>query len=177
MLVCISHSDYMTWMSVIVAVLSLLVLLLIGWQIWNYIVFEKKVDSKIKHKLDEAEKRLKEESEKVIATYSYFSYLSSAASHHNSFGWELDVVLDNLGLGIVCIVELKNYDTTILDPLFDEVEILCKNNDFGTNYKKYAIGVDRFIPTFKKLLSKDERVYDLLKEIEKQRDNRGELID
>lgn len=176
-LLLISEAAYMDWMSAIIAILALLVMILIGWQIWNYVYFEKKLDDKIASKLNEVEKKFRKEQEEQIAISNYYSYLKSAASHQDSFGWHPHIVLNNLAQAIEEIIKIKDCDISVLTPLIDHIEELCKfNNVFGSEYEVYAEGVDSFIPKLKLLLGKDEKIYDLLKEIEKQRDNRKELI-
>lgn len=172
---CISKVDYMDWMSAIIAILALLIMILIGWQIWNYVYFEKKLDKKIQNRLNEAENKLREENKKQIALSNYYSYLHSAISHQNSTMWDINVVLENLTYAINQLLDYHFTEKEHLNPLINNMEILCKRKSFGTNYKGYANAVDKFIPIFKQLLGKDERIYDLLKEMEKQRDNRGEL--
>lgn len=174
----IPNSDYMTWLSVIVAILSLLVMILIGWQIFNYVYFEKKLKKQIKVGLKKQKKKLREENTEQMATSNYFLYLTFAKSHSESFGWELDVVLDNLSLAIDFLLEIKSEDDRLIQPFISFVdEKLIKNKCFEINSIRYAKGVDRFIPQIKKLLKKDISIYKLLKEIEKQIENRQELTD
>lgn len=174
-LLFITKADYMDWMSVIVAILALLIMILIGWQIWNYVYFEKKLDAKINNKLDNAQNELRKEYEKQIALSNYYSYLKSAASHQESFGWHPHIVLNNLAQAIEEIIKIENFEVSILTPLVEHLERLCKLKTFEDNHKAYAEGVDNFIPKMKLLLGKSDDIYNLLIEIEKQKNKRKDV--
>jgi hypothetical protein len=142
----------------IMTILSLFVTILITWQIYKVALFDSKVNKKIR----DAVSLLKEENSIEINKSSCLEYLRLASILSEQLGYNPDSVISYLSLAANTALRIE--DQTVLNKLFDDIETAYKKEIFRKAYSQKTF--DDFYTQLKKLLGKNDRVYDLVKKIE-----------
>lgn len=163
--------DILGMLSVIVAALSVLVMLLIGWNIFNYLYF----DYKVKERIKSVKNQIHEENKVLIASQLSRVYLNNARMQttpyeysDNAKSWHFELMARFM------ILAIDNSQYSDSDTKNDIIECLCEWDAKGYFYKiPFEDHLSSLIESLKSLLSHSDKVYDLLKSIEEAYINRA----
>lgn len=148
------------YMSILVGVLSLLVTTLIGWQIYNVIYIDSKINKSLKRAIDDQceiiDKRTKSAKDEAIGT-SLFNV--GQAMFYNKF---YDLALDNYIKAINAIYNSQmNNKEAHVEKCFEKIKLTIEKIEIQPN--KYTVDEKALVSYINLLLPiKDERIIDII---------------
>lgn len=149
------------WMGIAVGVLSILVVILIGWQIFNYFAFEDKMEKKLNEKEKVLEEKIKQDCRAVeydtkgTCLYTMGILIQSEQRYTQA--------LDCFLRALVCYNQLPEYYKFEFDKCFDRINEVIPILEQGIE-QGLVINVSQIEVYIKNISNlKDDRKIDLLR--------------
>lgn len=139
------------YQGIIVGILSLLITILIGWQIYNAVFWKKNIDDKI-------EDRLKNETGyaiKAINGLMYNAYQSNLICYLKSRDWFKIIVTQNSMIDILVNMKEKDYVEKHIEYVYSLLEHVEEFNELEMSVLK------DYIKNIKKLSSFSDKIIDV----------------